>query len=351
MALTLAREPMSKFKTLAASAFALLLSAACQHLTASPSVEIKRSGVLGYATITTDTAYWLDNDRVLFIGGKPGVFEKLPDGRQPHKRFLMEWNTSTGEVKTHAEMGADSNALCYDRGYVRYGFSTGNRTVSKAGLLGQEVDITTSVLKDGVTRRRVNPLTCREYDQQFVRSTYGEGFLPLKEERSYLGGRPDALQRKMSVYITAVNGEQRELLVPVLGTNPRWSEYAGAYVLRRSEDLFSATKTTGKLWLLMPSGATKEFDIPAGPWFRGSTSYGITKRGIFMRSHAIANFGNGDAGGYLIEANKPERFIEGYIFSFSVSPDGCKIALNIKSAGEADDRAEMVMANVCARGN
>src|SRR5690348_18322963 len=72
----------------------LALCGACSiGLTAPPSVEIKRSGVLAPGGPTVETVYWTDDKHVLFIGAKPGVHETLPDGRRPLKSFLMQWDT------------------------------------------------------------------------------------------------------------------------------------------------------------------------------------------------------------------------------------------------------------------
>lgn len=330
-------------------ALALTLLASCggNYVAATSGIVIKRSGVLGDGAIVNQSVYWIDNERVLFVGGKPGVFDQLPDGRKPIKRFLMHWDTKSGEIKTLAEL-SEYNSLCYDRGYVRYGFGTGGKSTVRAGPLGQEVDVTAEVFRPGREHIRINPITCREYDERAVHTKYGHGFQPLREEHGFWGWRDDALQKKLSVYIRTTNDPQQEFLVPAWG-HPRWFENARGYVFRRSESIFSSTRTTGKMWLMKPDGETQEFDIPAGPWFAGSTDYGLTKRGIFMWSAAVGSYDNGNAGGYLVRDGKPERFITGYVFAFDVSPDGCKIALSIRLHGVSREDAEMVMANICGK--
>lgn len=328
-------------RLLCALAAIILAGCAGQHgVAAASGVEIKRSGVLAPGGPTVESVYWVDDRHVLFVGAKPGVFETLPDGRKPLKSFLMRWDTATGEVKTLAELG-EYAGLCYDRGYIRYWYRRpGGHAVFKAGTLGSEVEV--------APKGSINRFSCREYDERHVHSKYGPGFIPLREEHGYIGGRQDARKQNMAVYITTVDGKPGELWVPVLGAGPRWSEYAGAYVFRRSEGLFSATKTTGKMWLLKPSGESKEFEIPAGPWFSGSTGYGYTKRGVFMWSSATRAKAEG---GYLIGNSLPERFIQGYIYAFGISPNGCNIALSIRLQDGASDSAEMMMANICAKGN
>jgi hypothetical protein len=327
----------------------LLTSCGGYYAAATSRIEIRQSGLLAIGGSVVEAVYWLDNERVLFVGAKPGVFEQLPDGRKPLKQFLMQWDTASGKTTTLAELG-EYSGLCYDRGYVRYNFRIGDKVTVKAGPLGEESDITESVLRPGREHIRVNRITCREYDERAVHSKYGPGFLPLREEHGFWGGREDARQRKLSVYIRTANDKQEELFVRASG-HPRWSEYAGGYVFGRLEDLFSSTKTTGQVSLLMPNGIAQVFVIPAGPWFAGSVGYGLSSEGPFMWSSAVDTYSNGDAGGYLLKDGKPDRFISGYIYAFGVSPDGCKIALNINRNYGSGRGPEMVMANVCKKGD
>jgi hypothetical protein len=44
----------------------------------------------------------------------------------------------------------------------------------------------------------------------------------------------------------------------------------------------------------------------------------------------------------------PRRFIEGYIHSYAISPDGCKIALNVNTRYGVGRGPELVVANICS---
>ena len=326
--------------------------AACSSIgvTAPSGVEIKHSGVLAPGGPTVETVYWTDDAHVLFIGAKPGVFESLPDGRKPLKRFLMLWDTASGEVKKFADLG-EYAGLCYDRGYVFYGYRKPSpkkgqpgESVIKAGLLGSEAEIH--------RRGSINPFSCREYDETWLKTNIGKGFWPLREEHGYWGAY-QGRGRTETVLIKNEGGRRIEIPLKILyEPPPHWSEYARAYVFGRAQHVFSRSKTAGRMWLLQPNGETKEFDIPAGPWFGGSTGYDITKRGVFIFSHALANNGIGDAGGYVMEkGKKPQRFIEGYIHAFGISANGCNIAMSIRLKDGPRDSAEMVMANICSTSN
>jgi hypothetical protein len=310
----------------------LLVVAVMQASLAAPtSVEIKRAGIQTFGVPIVGKIYWTDNSHVLFIGAKRAEFKLLPDGRKLQKKVLTLWNTETGDIKILADIEGEYVSLCYDRGYVRYGFKSGSRSIVKAGPLEKVTE--GPVVTPSRKHFRVNPLTCREYDEHKVTSQLGDGIIPLREEHGYWRRGGGVVPSGMTIYIRKGDeGKEEHILVPISASRPDWSEYAQAYVFGRSEDLFSRTKTTGKMWLLFPDGQTKEFAIPAGPWFGGSTGYGITRHGVFMYSHALVNLGNGDAGGYLFaDGQRPERFIEGYIYAFGISPDGCGIALNLRA--------------------
>ena len=321
---------------------------ACSAQVLDRGIPIRRSGVLSPGGPTVGTVYWKDDRQVLFIGAKPDVFAILPDGRRVLRSFLMQWDTASGEVTTLAELG-EHGGFCYYHGYIRYWYRKPSSpeargdTVFKAGLLGSEVEVAHT--------GSINRFSCREYDELEVKSKIGQGFWPLRETDGYWGAHQGS-GRVETVLVRVEAGKRREtpLKIPY---QPyfRWSEYAGSYVFRRLETQFSRTNTTGKMWLLRPDGVTTEFDIPAGPWFGGSAGYDITRRGVFMWSYALVKHGNGDAGGYLIEAGRsPKRFIEGLIYAYGISPNGCGIALSIGRGGASRESAEMVLVNVCGKG-
>jgi hypothetical protein len=341
----------AKHKTTGASAkasFALVLAlcGACSiGLTAPPGVEIKRSGVLAPGGPTVEIVYWTDDTHVLFIGAKPGVFETLPDGRKPLKNFLTQWDTANGETKTLAELG-EYAGLCYDSGYSLYWYrKPGDQSgrpgepVFAAGPLGHEVLIT--------RKGSINRFTCRDYDERRVNTEIGKGFWPLREEHGYWGG----YQGRTGTFLVREEAGGKIEIPLNIPYEPyiRWSGYSGAYVFRRLESLTSRTQTMGKMWLLSPDGQTKEFIIPAGPWFGGATGYDITSRGIFIWSYALGHLAIGDAGGYLMQEGLPKRFIEGLIYAYGISQDGCKIALSVGQYGRPRDSAEMLMANICKK--
>lgn len=323
--------------------FMALSLAACASAGAEKNRKLLSSGALGEGGITGQTVYWIDDERVLFIGHRPGEFTTLSDGQRVLKTLLLEWNTATEQVRTRAELGAYP-LLCYAQDYVHYHFRRGDRVIARAGLLGDERDI--PLPAPGTT---LNPLTCRYYDPETVANNVGSGLIPLKDEHGYWGRQ---YGRTSSVYLKRLGTGFAEQIVPVHGAALpiTWSEYAQSYVFRRLENLMSPTGTSGKLWLLSPSGDFKEITIPSGPWLAGPTRYGITKVGVFIRSRAGRPDGLGDAGGYLMNGDLPRKLLAGYIHSFDISPDGCKVAMSMRASIARGIRPDLVAMDVCAPG-
>lgn len=328
----------------AAFLVACLLVVALPSRAAPLGVTMRTSGVPTFGSSPiVGTVHWIDRERVLFVGAKHVSSEARDLGR-----YLYVWNVSTNETKTIAELGNAGGGLCYDGGYVRYVIEVrGKPAIVKAGILGSEVALPPA----GENYLRTNPFTCRGYDENKLKTKFGPGgFWPLRDAHGYWGAREGMPQGQ--TLLIAPDGQREMLLRIPYAPPPRWSAYQGKYEFRRSESLLSATKTSGKIWLLAPSGETTEMDIPAGPWFGGSTGYAMTMRGLFMFSHAIGSGGNGDAGGYLMEeGEKPRRFVSGYIYGYGVSPDGCRIALNINLDRRSKRGPEMIAAQVCSKGN
>ncbi len=325
-----------------------LALAACSTAGAGPVGDsgIQLSGALGYGALTGQSVYWIDNDRVLFLGSRRDRISPLSEREDSLKTLLLEWNIQSAQLKTHAELGLYSG-LCFDGGYIRYHFKDGADVVIRAGEFGHEVQI-----PNRITRTiRLNNLTCREYDATAVAESVGKGFRPLKEEHGYWGGRSSMGGNSFSTYLKKQANALSEHTVPIrnVGFPIRWSTFSQAYVFRRAESLFSASHTSGKLWLLFPAGAVKEIDIPPGPWFAGSTQYGITKVGVFISSKAIGNHGIGHAGGYVLDVHTGaiRQVIAGYIHSFDVSPDGCKVAASVRFSIAPGQIPDLVAIDVC----
>lgn len=317
-----------------------------QKAYSSSTAGLNYSGVLAPGGPTVESLYWTDNTHVLFIGAKPEAQRVLPDGRKVLRRFLMHWNVSGRHVSELVEVPGTNVGLCYDRGHVRYWYAGNSGLVVRAGPFSQIKNL--PLIARAAAMEGVNKFTCKEPsgDQSFR----ARGYVPLREEHGYWGGNEEARKRGMSIYLHKVEGGFQEVLVPILAPPPRWSDFAQAYVFERRESASSRDSVGGKMWLLYPDGRTREFSIPLGPWFGGSTGYGITRQGIFMYSHALDGHRNGHAGGYLIaDDGNPERIVAGLVYAFGISPDGCSIAMSVRVKDGPREAAELAAAQICRK--
>lgn len=319
--------------------FAAFILSAC----ANPSLEvdIKYSGFLAPMRTGMGTVYWMDDDTVLFVGAKQGVLESTRDGRKPHKNLLVRWNVSSGKSEIVADLG-EAAALCYYEGYVYYSFQRSGVWVFKAGQLGREIEIPRTIRDGG---RRFNELTCQEYDYRDVAARIGPGFWPLRDGDGYWGGKGSNSRR---TYLVRPDGTERELAIPY-APPPRWSESSRQYYFQQVSNVITST-TTGDFWTIRLDGTVSHAVVPAGPWFRGSVRFVPARPGIVMSSHAVGLYDNGDAGAYLVKDGSVRRFIEGYILGLGVSPSGCRVALSIVLQRGSQDKAEMVIADICSSG-
>jgi hypothetical protein len=83
--------------------------------------------------------------------------------------------------------------------------------------------------------------------------------------------------------------------------------------------------------------------LPKGDWMAGSV-FGMPVLGaVLIISHAIPN-----DGAYLVIGSAIEKIVHGYIRAFAVSPDGCKVAMDVVAADGLV--AHIATLNVCKVG-
>ncbi len=152
--------------------FAVIL-AGCSTSGVLAEAPIMSSGYFGVGGYGNQTVYWLDNERVLFVGYKNRESSAHFDGP---KIQLLEWNTATGSVMSRADLGTYS-FLCYARGYVHYHFRNGSNVTMRAGPLGRE-----TALRPPGPDARMNPLTCQYYDPKSIERMVGPELFPLRDE-------------------------------------------------------------------------------------------------------------------------------------------------------------------------
>ncbi|HXF65556.1 MAG TPA: hypothetical protein VNK67_02500 [Burkholderiales bacterium] len=324
--------------------------------------EIKDSGYLGRPSGIQQDIYWLDNNRVIFIGAKPGDVVEPIAGVKQIRYGLFVWDLSAGTVKRHHEADIANGNLCVFRGYIRLSYTSDHRLSPVAqrwyvfeGPFGKEKLRLVGEQEREESRqyeRVLNSYTCREYRRSEL-PALGYRVEPLLEGEFISREREPIGTEMVHWAYWPRNGSPVLLnMTPEAIGIERYSEYLDSYVLHEYPRgvVFSDT-VIRRWWLMDRNGGIRDFTPPTGPWMRGSTFVMPTKRGLLLVSHAIRGGGNGAAGAYLQDRKGLFRIIDGLPESFDISPDGCRTALAISQWSRDKPVTPWVKAvNLCTKG-
>jgi hypothetical protein len=311
------------------------------------------SGYLGRPGGIQQDIYWLDNDRVIFIGAKLNDYIEPTSGLRFLNYGLYVWDTKTNAVKLHHE-GSLYSSICVFQGYIRLEFDRKGSRYVLEGPFGKEnlrrLD-TVAIEERRRYERVVNRNTCREYKPAEL-PALGYRVQPLLEgefvsrEREPIGTEIIHWKywpRDGSPVLLNMTQE-------VIGVG-RYSAYLDGYVLYEGPRGVTFSDTViRRSWLMDRNGNVRDFTPPSGPWMRGSTFVAPTKRGLFLLSHAVYGGGNGAAGGYLMLGGELQRVIAGLPTSFDISADGCRVALAISQwSRDKPVTPRLRVVNLCLR--
>ena len=318
------------------SSICLTGSLAC----AAPSYPILDSGF----PAADHQVYWLDNERVIFVGYKAGEYtdlEKRGDGGKGKKIHtgIFIWDTKQNRVTKYADSEA---SLCYADGYIAYRLPRGPDNTDprgmdfrRAGQMGEEKPYERRSKSQNL---RGNPLTCKDFDYGPSLSS-NRKIWPLRDEHGYLdlgvlGGQVSLKNTPITLYPPGKQGiplriGRREI------ARIDYYAFRGAYFVSRhfydkaGNQQYPWPKGISQIeWWLYPDGKVDEVKIISGPWEGGGVvRFFPTRQGIFLVSHKLKNYKEaGIAGGYYVRGARFEKLITGYITRAAVSPDGCKVA-------------------------
>lgn len=312
-----------------------VLQACAQDVTVATGYSINEISYAGAPLV------WMDNKYVLFTGNQRTSVGESSERATGGPIGLLRWNTQTQEVVELMRLGPYPD-LCYDRGYIYVSFNRDEEhRVVRQGPLGKEQEFVGRRPHWAPSNGELNRFTCRwEELPKPTRPDHGviekfrndHGFLEAERprepfpERKYFLVRPDGER-----ITTAFRG----------GGAPRFSEYAQGYVYQDGGGVSGAT-VVRHLRVLHLDGRLSVYKLPAGDWMRGSVRAMPVRGSIFMSS--LARRAGAD-GGYLVGGDDVERIVKGYINMFAVSPDGCKVAMNINPAEGLVSR--MAVMHVC----
>jgi hypothetical protein len=295
------------------------------------------------------TVQWIDNERIIFIGARPGE-TRVEDGVERPKNDLHIWNTTSGAISREAEFSLHSH-LCVAPDYFRADYRRGGVSYVRAGKPGltMEARLDVDAYKAGVLA--VSPVSCREYNPKQLAKRHDGWALPLLGPGEVIDrASPDAAS--VLRYFPSQHSRPVELSrIPNHDVDPfsKFSYHLNKYVLGEIRGNLSA-QATERVWLLDRKGAVEEVVIPAGPWMAASIKNHPTRAGWVVSSRARGFARDmGAAGIYLIRDGTASRFVTAYPYALAVSPDGCKLAAAIELKREEKARPMLWLVDLCAR--
>ena len=268
---------------------------------------------------------WLDDERVLFVGKKPGA-------RREHKG-LHVW-TLGGDVVLY-KLGA--RGLCLQGDTVSYIVRKNVGDVSGyfQGKYGDETRRDRQSYSDKLNCRTLSAYPGNEVDQVWKLLLDGHGYLDVGKLAPFNELPPVRHHSNDTVEPIAMPFNRRQ----IIREKTRFYPFKNAYLLYGPHDdehqlvgRKDLSRTASQpVWWLHPDGNVEVIELGAGPWLRGGSVFMVgTHQGIVIVFHGgmISRREPGDQGAYLVQGGNIRRLLKGYITAPSVSPDGCKVALS-----------------------
>jgi hypothetical protein len=333
------------------------LTAACaQH-------PIRDSSRPAFPSSFAQSIYWIDNKRVLFFG-LDGRHVKRSDGSDWALSSLYLWDVESGAVES---LGDIATSLCYANGYVRYprwkltNGEPGKDFEVLAGEFGKEALIDTS------GSAPIDPETCKpRTTAPLPEWTQGKAVKRLRPEHGFLVLGPEKDDRNWPVTYHP-NGNPQGIPMPFKRREAylafiNYVPFKGAYFL--TGDYFIANPEHPldgynrspwpkglpiPMWWLYPDGRVEEIRLPTDSRFATATTTFPAKAGVYYIS---PDYPHGDGLFKVIDQNKVERIIKGFIDAYAVSPDGCRIAMDHDPSYVGKrGLGTLKVIDICARGN
>lgn len=351
-----------RFSLIVLSVLALMSPELAAWGETTPPYPIVDSGVWATTNWSGDV-YWLDKERVLFLGGE--------NGKPVHKEHmsLLVWDTTKQSI---AMLKQNISSLCYRNGIVLLGQKVDNPAGGPwkyrffRGPLGNEQP------QKKEDKDLLDYLNCR-----IVKNKTMDGKRPpgryLLEGDGYLGhGRKQLPDQRANLPAMYFKGEESEGIQLPFGV--RQVESIEYYDFKRAYFLYGwfydaaiggVTTLWPKtlphpVWWLTPEGSTAEVLIPSGPWNAGGgVFFTPSQRGVLVtyQGGVKSNRDPGTQGVYLVQENgATEKLIGGFVHRIGVSPNGCKMAFSHAPNAEGDrpndkNRRTLKMIDLCSGGS
>ena len=302
--------------------------------------------------------YWLDNERVLFLGGEHGKSVS-----REHEALLI-FDTTKNSVTIQKQ---NISSLCYRNGVVLLGQKVDQPAGGPwkykffRGPLGNEQP------HEKESKDSLDPLNCRavKHNAGYDRGHAGRYLL---EGHGHLDfGDKHAISRMNPPVVFFKETDSKGM---ALSFGVRQIELIEYYVFKNAYFLYGwfFDASTGvvtspwpktaphPVWWLTPEGTVTEVMIPPGVWNAGgSVQFTPTQKGVLVTYHGGAKSDRdpGTQGVYLIQDNElAQKLIGGLVIRVGVSPDGCKVAFSHAPNAEADrpdrkNRRTLKMIDLC----
>ena len=284
--------------------------------------------------------YWLDKDRVLFLGG-----EIVREGRDFGKLRQALMIFDVPKRKTTVYRSDTRSNLCFSEGYVMYTAGEAGEKRRFAGEFGREVHTPWLTAEEAalVPDARLNYLTCKVFDYGPHRQS-GQSVRPLRDGDGLLQLGPlvrDEWTQRTPIRLLR-NSDGVSIDLPIERRQAYHVHYApfhSAYLLARFINQTATIEWSAKgceaLWWLSPDGRTEKECMPYLPSFSFGLGHLVPWRDgvLFAHHRGAGQWGPGDAGLYiwsrvdgLLRRVLPGVVSHGVTGHPAVSPDGCRVA-------------------------
>jgi hypothetical protein len=318
----------------------------------------------GYVLADYREPYWLDNDRVIFIGWRPG---------QPPPKPMEElldayiWDTRSNRVTLDMR---DAKGVCFFRSEISYTVRPSDGSVRT--LRGKFGDA-----------RNFDPFSV-DTREDFTGPRKADTWLSVCDMNKFVG-RPDRKDGRIKVALLTGHGYLD------LGDNPFGGDYdirfspsdqtppinlpiriwqidqnRLQYVPFKDAYLMYGSRTNAKspytdwpkntphpIFLLYPSGKVETQEIPYGDHLRHfATSFHVTSVGVLVTSTDLSRLNElrGGSAAYLAQGKRITRVWSRIQDEVSVSPNGCKVIAKVASGGDSSKQPTLQMINLCNTG-
>ena len=339
----------------------------------APPHRIVDSGYWVRTYLPHRTIYWVDSDRVIFVGGTRAEWERfIKEGFGAYVPYLYIWDTRSNHVAIHSKID-DSSIPCYSQGYIRYYVpgGTDDQRILKSGPFGQETETLVGRKHNTVEAlynqgMQYSELRCKAHTIADVRISPTRLLFPLLDGHGYLNINfnsfvPD--ERHEPVFWLK-DRESPPIELPIKKYETAWTavsyaEWSDTYVLV-TELAKNRVHNPGDwprnvlrpVYLLKPGGDVQRVDLPYVHDITSNTRQIFPARtGMVFLSRSVAPNRPGKAGVYVWSGDTVHRVAAGLPEAASLSPDGCKLAVAIDPRDHGGpNRYYLKMIDFCVKG-